>query len=174
MSTSQPSKLLIPAFYIDNIHYPNYNFNIGRREPTLTKDEERFMDTKLVIAIITITCALIFYTLGVFAERKSKILNRNHVFIFLLGLIFDTIGTSYMTLIARDNSPVVKSGLVLNLHGITGTLAILLMLFHACWAIWVLYKNDLAKKKFFHKFSIVVWSIWLIPYFAGMFMGMIK
>ena len=26
--------------------------------------------------------------------------------------------------------------------------------------------------KKFHKFSIIVWLIWLIPYFGGMFLGM--
>ena len=46
------------------------------------------------------------------------------------------------------------------------------MLFHALWATWVLYKNDENKKATFHKFSIVVWTIWLIPYFIGMMLGM--
>lgn len=51
------------------------------------------MNGKLVFAIITITLALIFYTTGVFRERKEKSLNKNHVIIFFLGLLFDTIGT---------------------------------------------------------------------------------
>ena len=55
---------------------------------------------------------------------------------------------------------------------ITGFLAIVLMLFHALWATWVLYKNDENQKATFHKFSIVVWTIWLIPYFIGMMLGM--
>jgi uncharacterized repeat protein (TIGR03987 family) len=46
------------------------------------------------------------------------------------------------------------------------------MLFHALWATYVLFKGDEEKKKFFHKFSIVVWAIWLVPYFIGMFIGM--
>lgn len=29
------------------------------------------MDIKLIVAIITITMALVFYTIGVFSERKS-------------------------------------------------------------------------------------------------------
>ena len=32
------------------------------------------MDAKLITAIITITLALVFYTIGVFWERKDKIL----------------------------------------------------------------------------------------------------
>jgi uncharacterized repeat protein (TIGR03987 family) len=74
--------------------------------------------------------------------------------------------------IARSSSTIAISSFTQSLHGITGLLAIVLMLFHAVWATYVLFKGDEEKKKFFHKFSIVVWSIWLIPYFIGMFIGM--
>lgn len=129
------------------------------------------MDTKLILAIVFITSALIFYTIGVFGERKAKILKKSHVIIFWFGLLCDTAGTMTMSSIAKNVS-FQSSGLTQNLHGITGFLAIVLMLFHALWATYVLYKNDEDKKKFFHKFSIVVWIIWLIPYFIGMYIGM--
>ncbi len=50
------------------------------------------------------------------------------------------------------------------IHEVTGVLAIVLMLFHAVWATWVLYKNDENKKAVFHKFSI---AVWLVPYIIG-------
>ena len=37
------------------------------------------MSTKLIMAIITITLALVFYTIGVFSERKSGILKKPHL-----------------------------------------------------------------------------------------------
>ena len=37
--------------------------------------------------------------------------------------------------------------------------------------LMVIKKDDKAKKVF-HKFSVVVWAIWLIPYVLGMFIGM--
>lgn len=129
------------------------------------------MNGKLVFAIITITLALIFYTTGVFRERKEKSLNKNHVIIFWLGLLFDTIGTLTMEQIAKSGIEVINTTSQ-RIHGITGALAIVLMLFHAVWATWVLYKNDEKKKAVFNKFSITVWSIWLIPYIIGMFIGM--
>lgn len=58
------------------------------------------------------------------------------------------------------------------IHGITGTLAIVLMLFHVGWVTWVLYKNNEEQKAKFHKFSIFVWAVWLIPYVIGMIIGM--
>jgi len=125
----------------------------------------------LIFAIVAITLALIFYTIGVFSERKSKNLKKNHVIIFWLGLICDTTGTLTMSKIAKSGANTM-SAMGLTLHGVTGFLAIVLMLFHAIWATWVLYKNEEKKKETFHKFSIVVWLIWLIPYFIGMVLGM--
>ncbi|MGL4772243.1 MAG: HsmA family protein [Clostridium sp.] len=129
------------------------------------------MDGKLIFAIITITLALVFYTTGVFGERRAKTLNKKHVIIFWLGLICDTIGTLTMSNIAKTGGTEISATSQM-LHGATGLLAIVLMIFHAGWATWVLYKNDESKKAAFHKFSIVVWLIWLIPYFVGMVIGM--
>ncbi|HBI92164.1 MAG: HsmA family protein [Terrisporobacter othiniensis] len=129
------------------------------------------MSNILIFAIVAITLALIFYTIGVFSERKSKNLKKNHVIIFWLGLICDTTGTLTMSKIAKSGANTM-SAMGLTLHGVTGFLAIVLMLFHAIWATWVLYKNEEKKKETFHKFSIVVWLIWLIPYFIGMVLGM--
>ncbi|WP_053984254.1 HsmA family protein [Niameybacter massiliensis] len=125
------------------------------------------MDSKLIFAIITITLALVFYTIGVFGERKAGSLEKRHVLIFWLGLVCDTIGTLTMGAIARSSTQVASP-----IHGITGFIAIVLMLFHAGWATWVLYKGDTNMKHSFHKFSIVVWAVWLVPYFIGMFIGM--
>ena len=125
------------------------------------------MDGKLIFAIITITLALVFYTTGVFGERKSKTLQKKHVIIFWIGLLCDTLGTLTMGVIAKTSG-----GSASPVHGITGFIAIVLMLFHAVWATWVMYKNDEAKKQSFHKLSIFVWLVWLIPYFIGMYIGM--
>jgi len=114
----------------------------------------------LIYAIISITLALIFYTNGVWIEKKQGILKKWHVFVFYLGLVFDTLGTTLMMKIA-------KSDFQFNFHGITGLLAILLMLLHTFWATIVLIKTDEKAKANFHKFSIIVWVIWLIPFISG-------
>ncbi|ACA46727.1 TIGR03987 family protein [Clostridium botulinum] len=129
------------------------------------------MDGKLVFAIVTITLALAFYTAGVWSERKSNTLKKWHVITFWIGLVFDTTGTLTMEKIVKTGNTAISSN-KLALHGITGELAIVLMLLHALWATWVLYKKDENKKVIFHKFSITVWVIWLIPYIIGMIIGM--
>lgn len=80
----------------------------------------------------------------------------------------DTTGTILMGQIAKQS---VFSG-KLSLHGITGMLAIILMIIHAIWATLVLIKNNEDSAKNFHKFSITVWAIWLVPYIIGMIIGM--
>lgn len=129
------------------------------------------MSFKLISAITAITLALVFYTIGVFSERKAKVLKKNHVIIFYLGLICDTTGTFLMSQIAKSGVSGISETSAM-IHGITGTIAILLMLFHAVWATWVLYKNDKEKQRVFHKFSIFVWCVWLIPYVIGAIIGM--
>ena len=110
------------------------------------------MSFKLILAITAITLALVFYTIGVFSERKAKILKKNHVIIFYLGLICDTTGTFLMSQIAKTGVSGISQSAQM-IHGITGTIAILLMLFHALWATWVLYKNDKEMSKDIERLS---------------------
>lgn len=120
----------------------------------------------LITAIILITSALVFYTIGVWSEKIQGVLKPWHVILFGIGLFFDTTGTLTMEAIAKSQS-ISMTTAGFNLHSFTGLAAILLMLVHAVWAIWVLKKNDEKIKNTFHKFSILVWLIWLIPFMSG-------
>ena len=80
------------------------------------------------------------------------------------GLVCDTLGTGIMI--------EMSAGLGFNIHGVTGMLAILLMLVHAVWATVVLVRKDEHAITTFHRFSIVVWLIWLVPYGTGFFASM--
>jgi len=118
------------------------------------------------IATIIITAALLFYSIGVWAERISGRLKWWHFVFFVLGLICDTWGTGLMIEWA--------GGLTFNLHGVTGVIAILLMFIHATWALIVLLKQDENAIRNFHKFSLAVWLIWLVPYFSPMIFGIAR
>jgi uncharacterized repeat protein (TIGR03987 family) len=120
--------------------------------------------TILTISATAITLALVFYSIGVWSEKFAKILKPKHLFFFWIGFVFDTTGTTLMTELGTGN--------LLTIHGITGVLAIVLMLFHAIWATVTLIKHDEQRLKSFHKFSIIVWLIWLIPYFIGFILNM--
>jgi uncharacterized repeat protein (TIGR03987 family) len=112
---------------------------------------------------VIITLALVSYSIGVWSERFQGRLRPWHLAFFWLGLLFDTWGTGLMLDMA--------GGLTADVHGVTGVLAILLMLIHATWATVVLVRHDERWIRDFHKFSVVVWAIWLVPYFSPMFIA---
>jgi uncharacterized repeat protein (TIGR03987 family) len=115
-------------------------------------------------ASIIITLALVFYTIGVWSERISGRLKPWHLVFFWLGLVCDTWGTGMMFEFA--------GGLTFDFHGLTGLLAIVLMLAHALWATVVLLRKDERWITNFHKFSVAVWLIWLVPYLSPLFIAM--
>lgn len=127
------------------------------------------MRMELIFAIVTITLALVFYTWGVFGERRAGRLTKGNLLLFWLGFAFDTTGTTIMSFMAEGRD---SGGSVMNWHAITGVIAIALMLVHAVWATYVLFRGSEKMRRGFHRFSIVVWAIWLIPYVLGMVMGM--
>jgi uncharacterized repeat protein (TIGR03987 family) len=120
----------------------------------------------VIVSAILITLALIFYSLGVWSERIAEYLKGWHVVAFWIGFTFDISGTYAMHLLAKGPFDITQP------HTLTGQIALWLMLFHAIWASVVVAKHNESLKSKFHKFSIVVWLIWLIPYFGGMYLGM--
>lgn len=118
-------------------------------------------------ASVLITLALVFYSAGVWAEHIARYLKGWHVAAFWTGFFFDTTGTLAMELIQPGFDWA-------SAHTITGQIALWLMLGHAIWATRVVRKGSEATRRRFHKFSLVVWGIWLIPYIGGMFLGMAK
>jgi len=115
---------------------------------------------------VFITLALIFYSLGVWAERIVKYLKPWHTVVFWIGFAFDISGTFLMHLLADGRFNILEP------HTLTGQLALWLMLAHATWATIVVRKDKKALRLKFHRYSLFVWLIWLIPYFGGMIMAM--
>lgn len=120
----------------------------------------------LITAIVVITSALVFYTVGVWGERLQHGLRLWHVFFFLLGITADLTGTMLMEHIAR------MTGAHDRIHTITGTIAVVLMLIHAVWAVVTYVRGSDEARRRFSRFSVLVWCIWLIPYFIGVYIGM--
>ena len=126
------------------------------------------MSAPVIISAVLITLALVFYSLGAWAEKFAHYLKPWHVIAFWTGFVFDVSGTLAMHNISD------KPFNILEPHTLTGQIALWLMLFHAAWATSVIFKNDEKLRKNFHRFSLVVWLIWLVPYFGGMYIGMMR
>lgn len=121
-------------------------------------------------AIIFISLAFVFYSIGVWGEKFQGKLKAWHLMFFYFGLACDTIGTSIMEIINKNMR---NFSLNSYFHGITGALAIILMLVHTFWATFVLMKREESMIAKFHRFSIFVWVIWLIPFISGFIFRMI-
>ena len=120
------------------------------------------MTTTILFSIVFIVSALVSYSIGVWSEKFAGRLKGWHLAFFWVGLVFDTSGTTIMSTI---------NGTASNVHTITGIIAILLMFLHAIWATIVLIRKDENAIVNFHKFSIFVWAVWLIPFFTGFFLA---
>jgi uncharacterized repeat protein (TIGR03987 family) len=117
-------------------------------------------------AAILITLALLFYSLGVWTERIARYLKPWHLLAFWTGFAFDVSGTYAMHLMARGPFDIFEA------HTLTGQIAIWLMLAHAIWATWVVRSGSMELRSRFHRYSVLVWLFWLVPYFGGMYLGM--
>lgn len=130
------------------------------------------MSPMLMFASLAITGALILYTIGVFKERADGRLRGIHLVFFWCGLACDTTGTTLMSIIARESTATAPA-----IHGITGLVAIVLMLFHAIWATVVYVQgrshnaSALKREQTFHRLSAAVWIAWLVPYVIGLPVG---
>jgi uncharacterized repeat protein (TIGR03987 family) len=120
------------------------------------------MDPMLTIAIGSMLLAATLYTIAVFGERRAQQLKPGHLALFWLGLVFDTTGTTLMSEIA--------GGWRWDVHGVTGALAIVLMLTHSVWATTALLLKQERVVRSFHKFSIHVWALWMAALISGIVM----
>ncbi len=126
------------------------------------------MPRQLIVPAIIMSLAFVFYTTGVWSERVQRDLRGWHIALFWLGLACDGYATTLMSgLVAAGEDP----GII---HSVTGFSAFWLMAAHAAWATLVLFRGTPEAKARFHRFSLAVWSVWLIPYFGGMIAGMAR
>jgi uncharacterized repeat protein (TIGR03987 family) len=114
-------------------------------------------------AVLLMIAALSLYSIGVWATFLAKRLRPWHAVFFWLGFLADTAGTDLMRRLA--------GGLHWSLHTATGVVALLLMLVHAAWATSVLVRREETALKSFHRISITVWTLWLIPFVTGLLLG---
>ena len=119
----------------------------------------------IILSSTLITLALIFYSIGVWSERIIRYLKGWHVAAFWVGFILDLSGTWAMHLLAKGPFN------ILDMHTLTGQIALWLMLAHALWATYVVRRGSQEVRTGFHHYSVVVWTIWLVPYGSGIYMG---
>ena len=133
---------------------------------TAARAYDAAVSTELIVSTTLISLALIFYSLGVWAERIVRYLKSWHVAAFWTGFLFDVSGTYAMHRMAAGSFDLTE------LHTLTGQIALWLMLAHAAWATRVALRGSDDARRTFHRYSLLVWIVWLVPYIGGMLLAM--
>jgi len=120
----------------------------------------------VILSSSLITLALVFYSVGVWSERIARYLKAWHVVAFWAGFHFDVSGTLAMHRLARGPFDLRAP------HTLSGQIALWLMLAHAVWSTSVSRRGSEEARAGFHRYSLLVWLVWLVPYFSGIILGM--
>ena len=126
------------------------------------------MKTILIIGAITVTFALISYSIAIITEQKKKIVSSVVLIFLTLGWLLDVSATIMMS-IGSSNSP-------FTLHGILGYSALLLMTIetYLIWRIKIKHGLKTIVPKNVHLYSRLAYIWWVIAYITGSMLVFLK
>lgn len=118
------------------------------------------MNSVLIRAVIVVTFALIFYSIGVITEQRKSLITKIVLFFLTAGVIFDISSTALM-IISSSNIP-------FTVHGMLGYSALTVMLIDIIliWRHWIKEKGEPVPRGL-NLYTRVAYGWWVIAYFAG-------
>jgi uncharacterized repeat protein (TIGR03987 family) len=122
----------------------------------------------LFAGTMIVNIALIFYTLFIFAERKSRATTKKVLTFITIGVIFDATATVCMIL-GSSKSP-------FTLHGILGYSSLTAMIIDAflIWKIRLKNGTDSQLSKSLHTYSLAAYTWWIAAYITGALLVMMR
>lgn len=122
------------------------------------------MSPLLLFSVIVTVLALGLYSAAVWWVWGAKKVTRWHLAFYWSGFACDLAGSIGMSIIA--------GGYKWNAHGVTGTLALGLMLINAIWVTMLYRSPDRDKFISYRKISLAIWGVWLASFLTGMMLSM--
>ena len=120
---------------------------------------EQEMNISILAGTITVTAALLAYSIAVLTEQFKKKVNKIVLIFLTLGIVLDITATSFM-IYGSSNS-------AFTLHGMLGYSALLAMLIDA-YLIWKNYlKVGENIKNSIHVYSLVAYLWWIVAFITG-------
>jgi len=116
--------------------------------------------SEMLISLIFIAFAFIFYTIVISCDFITKALARWMIILFITGFVCDLAGTGIMYFRTE--------GLLSDFHGICGAVALFVMFLHLIWALKT-FNNKEKYQKLFSKFSVLAWFLWVVALVSGGF-----
>jgi len=117
----------------------------------------------LIVAVVSVTLALLLYTLGVWGAFLRRRLSALFVGFLWAGFAFDALGTTLMSILAGGWKP--------SFHGFSGLGANLLMALVAGWATVLWRTGATDRQNRYWWLSIGLWILWLVPMVGGAVLG---
>ena len=119
----------------------------------------------ILISVISITTALVLYTVAIWRNWRAKLLTTAQIILLWFGLAADVLATQMMGLS-------VEGDISWDFHTISGYTGLVLMALLAITGSWAKWSGNNALLISFHRYAIPVWIIWVISYLTGVIIGM--
>ena len=119
------------------------------------------MNTIIIVGVVIVILALLFYSLGIFTEQRQKRISKRVLIFLSLGLLFDISATACM-IIGSTNS-------AFTFHGLIGYSGLLAMSIETGLAFRFYSKYGEKKEvgKRLHWYSRISYLLWVIVFITG-------
>ena len=123
------------------------------------------MNPGLIRAVVVVTMALVFYSIGVITEQRKHAVTRFVLFFLTGGVLLDITSTTLM-IISSGNIPI-------TVHGFIGYTALLVMLIDGI-LIWRQRRRNGSGPvpHGLHLYTRIAYAWWVIAYIAGAIISM--
>lgn len=117
----------------------------------------------ILVSVISITLALVLYSIAVWRNWRLKVLTTTHIVLLWFGFAADALATRMMGLSVEQTT--------WDFHTISGYAGLGLMGLLAAGGSWAKWSGREAFLHGFHRYAIPVWVIWFASYATGVVLG---
>ncbi|MEJ2139620.1 MAG: HsmA family protein [Gammaproteobacteria bacterium] len=121
------------------------------------------MPTIILISVVSITTALILYTIAIWRNWRLKELTTAQITLLWLGLVCDALATRMMGMSVEETT--------WDLHTISGFAGLALMAILAVAGTWAKRSNNQKLLTTFHRYAVPIWVIWAVSFATGVWIG---
>jgi uncharacterized repeat protein (TIGR03987 family) len=124
------------------------------------------MNQTLLRAVVVVTFALVFYSVGVIKEQRQSTISRGVLVFLTAGIVLDISSTTLM-IIGSRNFP-------FTVHGVLGYSALTVMLIDTIliWRYWAKNRGNKVTRGL-GLYTRIAYGWWVIAYIAGAIIAMV-
>lgn len=121
------------------------------------------MPTIILVSVVSITTALVLYTIAIWRNWRLKELTGAHITLLWLGLICDALATRMMGMSVEETT--------WDLHTISGYTGLALMAILTITGTWAKRTDNRNLLTTFHRYAVPIWIIWAVSFVTGVWIG---